>query len=393
MTTLVRFIKMLMSSQQRLGWLLAASLLALGLHAESESIVYTGSIGHLPIVMKLEFSRSHEISGRYFYRKYGKDLTLSGTLNTPDVMTLTETTPGEDDTPAASMTLKKGPAGGWQGTWKSVKGQTLAVAVSPVPSSVKEEADADSVYQNLRLESRQARGPKLVKGKQQVFMGHTLQWWQDPESTIAYFEITSGYSPEILKRLNEKLQARFWDEVSNGEECSENAGPTGGEYKVTFTPEFLSAEVISVNVFVDYYCGGAHPDFGEDPINLRVADGLALTLEDVLWVGKGTPVHYKGNDADFGAYSKYRDEVFAPWIRDLFLKLYPTEMNEDEHEDSCSYADTEIWNFPSWYFTPEGIHLGPIFARAARACEGPEWSVLPYRFAKKHPGKVRLSLP
>ncbi len=59
-------------------------------------------------------------------------------------------------------------------------------------------------------------------------------------------------------------------------------------------------------------------------------------------------------------------------------------------DDDCDYSDTEIWKFPSWYLTDKGLYLGPGFARVARACEYPEWSVLPYEVIRQQPGRVKL---
>ena len=101
--------------------------------------MFTGIIGKLPIVMELEFGKSHKISGRYFYRKYGKSLPLSGTLADPDEMTLVEGLSDQDEAPHALMTLRKCTAGGWQGTWKNAKAKALPMEISPLPPSARRE--------------------------------------------------------------------------------------------------------------------------------------------------------------------------------------------------------------------------------------------------------------
>jgi len=62
-------------------------------------------------------------------------------------------------------------------------------------------------------------------------------------------------------------------------------------------------------------------------------------------------------------------------------KIIPNEMKSSE-DDRCDYNDPEVWDFPSWHFTEQGLYLGAIFARAARNCDDPEWSIIPYKAIK-----------
>ncbi|MOA51998.1 hypothetical protein D3C78_1752160 [compost metagenome] len=73
-------------------------------------------------------------------------------------------------------------------------------------------------------------------------------------------------------------------------------------------------------------------------------------------------------------------------------KIAPIEMGSAA-EVECAFSDPQLWDFPSWYFTAKGIYFDPIYPRVARACEGPEWSVLPYHVIKQHPGGIKLKLP
>jgi hypothetical protein len=59
----------------------------------------------------------------------------------------------------------------------------------------------------------------------------------------------------------------------------------------------------------------------------------------------------------------------------------------------CNYGDPYLWDYPSWYLSDKGMVFDPIFPRVARACEGTEWSILPYALVKQHPGRLNLSLP
>lgn len=54
------------------------------------------------------------------------------------------------------------------------------------------------------------------------------------------------------------------------------------DYAQTVTPRLLTPTRVSVSVFTSYVCGGAHPDFGDAPINLDAQTATPLTLEDIL---------------------------------------------------------------------------------------------------------------
>ncbi len=95
------------------------------------------------------------------------------------------------------------------------------------------------------------------------------------------------------------------------------------------------------------------------------------------------------------AYSTYQREVLVPWLIKQFTTLYPNEMKKPAEDDdnACDYSDESIWGYSPWYFTTKGLYLGPYFARVARACDAPDWSILPYSVVKQHPGAVKLQLP
>lgn len=50
-------------------------------------------------------------------------------------------------------------------------------------------------------------------------------------------------------------------------------------------------------------------------------------------------------------------------------------MAAPEGDEGCDYRELSDWNIPSWHLRPEGLYVGPIFDRVARACEYPQWPV------------------
>lgn len=366
--------------------------------ADSGKQVYTGTLGKMPIVLEVDASGSE---GRYFYQKYRKDLVLSGTKE-GETLVLEEGDQRYGEQKSFPIIRLQPKANGWSGEWTSPKGKVLKVDLQ-LASLPQVPADTlpylvvlhdKAPYEYLRLQ-----GVKLKQGKTETFMGYTLQWWSEPQSKVAMFEVVSGYSTEELQRINQQLMGRLWQEVVGYYGCFANYADA--YYAQTSQPLWMTPSVMSVRISTEYFCGGAYPDQVNDLLNLDSKTGKTLTLEDVLWVGQGKPLHYEENyDAyissseSFAAYSDYRNKELAPWLVTQLLKLYPDEMTATpEADNDCGYAEDDRWRFPSWHFTKQGIKLDPSFPHVAAVCGNVGWGELPYSLIKQHPGGVALELP
>ncbi|QXH99200.1 hypothetical protein HV782_021990 [Pseudomonas monsensis] len=357
-------------------------------HAEDGRRVFTGTLGKMPIVVELNTTQQDEVTGRYFYEKYHRDLELSGSLQDSTLSLVEGNNRYGDDKPLPTLKLKT-TANGWQGEWQNPKGKKLPVQLTeaklPAPTATTLPFIAtlpkDDPYEYLRLQ-----GLKLKPEKKETFMGYDLQWWTEPESKVSLFSVESGYTKEEQQRINQQLLGRLWSEVVSYHACMLQGGENA-ELWQSVAPTFLSSDVVSLNINTGYDCGGAHPDVGNSPINLNVHTGEAIKLEDVLGVG------HEGSSA--GAGDGSQRDVFVQWLINQFTSLYPNEMKKpaEGDEDSCDYTDENVWVVSNWYFTAKGIYLGPYFPRVQRGCDEPEWSILPYSVVKQHPGAVELQLP
>ena len=142
-------------------------------HAEDNRLVFTGTLGKMPIVFEVDTSDPEQVTGRYFYEKFHRDLELNGTLKN-DVLVLTEgSNRMEPDKPLPTLKLQH-IDGGWKGEWQNPKGKKLPVLVTDTPLP---EVPANALpyiaklpksepYEYLRLQ-----GLKLKPGKKQDFMG------------------------------------------------------------------------------------------------------------------------------------------------------------------------------------------------------------------------------
>lgn len=372
-------------------------------HADDGRRVFTGTLGKMPIVVELNITQQDEVTGRYFYEKYHRDLPLSGALQN-STLTLTEgNNRYGDEKPLSTLELEE-TGSGWQGEWKSPQGKKLPVKLiearltAPTSSTLPFIAALpySEPYEYLRLQ-----GLKLKPAKKENFMGYDLQWWTEPETKISLFSVESGLSKDDQQRVNQQLLGRLWNEVISYHGCQLQGGENV-EFMQQVQPKMISPVVVSLNISTSYYCGGAHPDFGDSPLNIDVKTGHPLSLEDVLWVGEGKPLLHAERDSlgdeplskdESNARYQYVSKELVPWVIKQFTALYPTEMKTPTGDDDCNFQDESIWGTSPWYFTEKGLYLGAYFARVQRSCDRPDWSILPYSLVKQHPGAVKLQLP
>ncbi|WP_408950827.1 hypothetical protein [Lysobacter sp. Hz 25] len=363
--------------------LLCAAALALSsFPAIAAAELWQGSIGGLPVVVSLDGDT--DIDGQYFYRKHLLDQRLQGRRDDDAHLHLrVETRDGE-----VTERWELWPKGrDLLGQWQGGKGKKLPIQLHKVDiAALRAGADGaryrrgvDDGYEALRIGALE-----LKSGKRETFAGHRLQWWVEPRSGIDLFQVESGYDVATLARINAVLRERQWKSVASYFQCKSFEM---GEYEQTTIPRYMDERVLSVSLFTSYDCGGAHPDFGDSPLNLDVRSGRELELEDVLWLGKGRPPRPNDDDrAEYQRWSGYRDDTLAPWLVATLSKLYPAEMAAPKADQGCDYRELSDWNLPSWHLRPEGLYVGPIFARVGRACEYPQWPVIPWKLVEAHAG-------
>lgn len=367
-------------------------------HAATPTTVYTGTLGGAAIVLELTPGGDADSAGRYFYVRQHRDLNLSGRLSTNGDAQLREG--WDEDGDAPRITLRRQAGGGWRGSWTSSAGKALPVVLAPArpsrppadaPDFLKRLYDSDP-YAYLRL-----AGLRPQAGKRETFMGHTLQWWRVPGANVAFFEILDGYPEASRRRINEVLMSRMWQEAAEYYDCMHNPS-AGSGYDVTVTPSLLTPSVVSVGVFISSFCGGAYPDSGDANINLDARTAQPLALEDVLWAGEGEP-HAEPKDANGNpapdargdnAWSDYREQRLPSWLVGQWRALHAVAPQPGK---TCDYDDLAAWSLATWRLTPAGILFVPSFPVIERACEDEDWSVLPWRVVRQHPGRLKLALP
>lgn len=366
-------------------------ILAVAGWAQATPQVYQGHVGNAPVVMEFEIAQDGHVEGRYFYRKYHNDIVLSGKKMEDGHLRLGENLPYDSE--RTDIVIK--PQGkAWVGEWKGPKATAaLPMQLAPLDTDALKPLDPAIAGWKTRAPYDYARlsGLLFKPGKTQKFNGYNLQWMEEPVSKVKLFRVQDGLPADVLTRLNRTLAERQWREVDSYFNCMGGAARSAsGSYEQTVTPRFINSRFLSISLFTQYDCGGAHPDFADTPLNLDLKNGKELQLEALLWLGKGSAKLARKPDGSRVNY-QYEEKVLAPWLQRTMKPRYPK--NKASGPDGCDYNDASVWQFVTWYLTPQGLYISPSFPRAARACEYPEWSILPWKVVNQHPGSLGGGLP
>lgn len=345
-------------------------LWAAPLHAASDAPqVYAGTVGTARVVAELEGS-GDSVSGRYFYRKYRLDIGLIGTW-TGDRLILESRSSGD------RLALRRDRSG-LAGSLTTRGARKVPVRLAPLDTQAASVDGALSGITGLSLYERQQLADlTLVPGAIRLDGSRSVRDWREPISGITLFRIEKGYPAPALEKINAALERQQWERVSQWFACEGFDGKSGMDISESKAP-YLSDDFVSYAWFASWSCAGtAHPDFGTQGYTFDARTGRELQLEDLLYFGQ-PPAPQAGTSAFYA----YRSDVFAPRFVALLRQLYPAEMqlaDGEASEDQCDYADTSVWDFPSWYLTSQGLYLGAYFARAQRPCDEPDWSVIPWQ--------------
>ncbi len=362
---------------------------------EDGGTLWQGTLGTQQVVVEQtgNMVAAADCGGRYFYRRHRLDIRLEGKRGVDGACTLQELPPRwSEDAPKNEWRMRAPTGDHWQGEWVGTNGKTHRIRLSKV-TALPEAAESSLTalrgdidpYAYLRLSTL-----KLQPGKRETVNGFALRWLRQPDTGLRLFDVASGYSPQVRAAINRTLHQQLWQWVESAYDCRSGGEPgEAGFDTAEATLRHIDARVVSVSLFTAYYCGGAHPDFSDAPLNIDARNGRELRLEDVLWLGRGDAVHEGENELD-RAWAQYRRETFAPWVVSQFTRLYPDEMRAPASEDDCDYRDPDVWDYTSWYVLPRGIHLAAYFPRVARNCDDPDWAVLPWSLVDAHRGEVQL---
>ncbi|WP_313538376.1 hypothetical protein [Sphingomonas sp.] len=353
--------------------LLAASVLALApatARAAPEQ-VYQGTVGTAPVVMMLSEDKA-EVFGQYFYLRSRLDIDLSGSVRGQTIDLASRVTGDKLHLTRSGTTLS--------GTLTTAKAKRLPVSLRP--AGVAENLPADLPPKLSGYERWHLTGLTLTAQQAETINGKTIRWYREPLSGIRLFRIERGYAAPALAAVNHTLARNQWQDVSAWFGCIGYEGGPGTDVAEAQKP-WLGTNHISYLWNASWSCAGAaHPDFATVGYSFDMHTGRELRLDDLLPFG---PAPAEDSDAWYG----YRGKRFAPGVVTLLKRYHPAEMTKPgrDDEDGCDYSDPDVWDFPGWALSDKGLWLGATFARVQRACDAPDWAILPWSALGLKPGE------
>lgn len=345
---------------------------------EATVLLFEGKIGKAAIVMELTLNGT-EVYGAYYYKRFKKSIELQGKYVDRKTIELVY----EHWDATETFVLKDVGTENeyiYSGTWKNKNTQT------PLPVSLK-EADLSKIipknayvryatvseYDYSRLADIQLKQDSIQK----INSEFSITWMRDTLYNFSSFRINKNAVLKGIDSINTFIERLHFSELLSYLDCR------GSEYNSTLNNVYIRDHVLSFALSASYECGGAHPDFGTNGYTFNMETGTEMELTDFLFFGKTK------NDYKEGEHYKLANDVMGPNVVKLLTKLYPEEMRKPTDENEmCDYSEQDAWHYASWYLTEKGLYLYPYFYRAARGCDGADFSVIPYSILIKYKNPV-----
>lgn len=395
-------------------WLAAALLLnaALACAAPATQVTTTasrpwqglwqGQIGSQRVVVALYEDDQRRVAGRYFYDRYGRDLTLWGPeaplSSQAAAMDLQECPPDYGsasqpcDAPSARWSLhlpKPGPGQTIQLTG-ALQAQAQAGRRPPPsqPITLQRLGDYSPNAEAFgdRYEQLRARGQHTQRRTGGTLGPIQWDWLQDTRAKVSTPQFTKGAAPEVLQRINQAYAQQWRERISQ----ALTAVDYEDDVKVVYAnPRWLATQ----QTFGFYFAGAAHPSsgFASTTHDLQTgqvvdwrrvfrltdpkAETLDLTRKDLLAAQvlkamkaqvAAQPIEGKRPDGTESA------DDSCPAI---VLKHYGCQGSRCASEElMAGHTPSDWWIWP----TDQGLAVSPdVYAEVERACRG-EHVVLPW---------------
>jgi hypothetical protein len=349
-------------------------------HAHKEYFYFLqGTIGNRAVAMEIQ--QYDEVwFAKLFYKDLKKDFFLKGGC---DSLKCTFSTYRWDSVSGRqflqeTFRLAEQPDHSWKGERTDQHNHAEAILLQPINrSSIPHLYGYQALVRGLDPYSfLRTADLRFIKSRTESFnRKYKIEWYREPISGIEFPRIAKGFTRAKRDSTNRALEGLHIREVENYFSC--NAVGFEGKYVVKTTFTYVGADLISFIKDVSFGCQSARMSHDETNLTLSVKNGCVVTLEDIFWMGRGTPP-----SAESQPWHEYRYNIFGAKIRSILAELYPAQMGTPK--SACSYNDPEAWQFPSWHLTNEGLFLGAFFPGINRSCDAPDWAIIPYDKLKEY---------
>lgn len=347
--------------------------------------IYRGTIGTYRICLQIEsMDETGAAYGNYFYESQCLNIPFEGSLSN-DQLIVRAGSRFEDDRNKELFQLRK-TGSELAGTW-TYQGKQLNVALSEVDPAIivsryannrfVREAPFNS-FETIRTSLAQFADLDTTTSNNGIQLG----FFQENHMQSPFFVVLHGLPDSTILWVNEQLTYLQLAAFSNYGTCSFGQHDDEDGYHSTLQEYYIDSDFLSMSLLEDYYCGGAHPDFGTKRVNFDLKNHRILAAEDLLQPDG----YFERNGHNEDDWFKYREENYAVKVRDYLKGLYPEYFNEEAGNPDgmeCDYNDSSVWAFSDLLITDRGFKMGAYFARYIRQCDDPDWAVIPYSVVRE----------
>lgn len=356
--------------------------------------VWRGQLGTQNVVVALYPDDGTPHRGRYFYERFGRDLSLWRA-------------PPPASSPAAEIRLLECPPD-YGAAFQPCEQPTGVWTLSPVAPSGSSAARLQGQWQSAGLHGRRPPPPQLVNLSRVADYTPAAEAFRDPyeqlrqrgiretrraggqhgtvawrtlvdeRSKIAVPQFTRGASPEVLSRINRQLKTQWTERI--GQALS--AVDFDDELTVAFANPRWLATTYSVGF---YFAGAAHPSSGFSPTTYDLHTGEVTDW--TRWFRFSAP-------GPGPLQLERRDLLAALALKAITGEVAARAAGADEPEcfqqvlehhgcgqGQCTDGELSQGHVPDdWLLWPtdQGLAVSPdIYPEVARACRG-EHVVLPW---------------
>lgn len=333
--------------------------------------------------MELEIT-GKDISGRYCYQKNALNIPLNGVLSGKSMKLNVEYF--NSDAPTEQFVLQS-ITNGWKGTWKH-NGKSLPVSLQKItakdiPAS-RFDGNRFAAVKNLSDYRRlQAALYKLQSTDSIVFEnGIKLRYFTETHTDVTLFRIDSGL-PEIqLKTANEFMEYRHLNTFFDAVECKEYTSEQTADFEFSTSGMMCQQGLLCYRENMYSYCGGAHPNYWEQPFCLDLRNGVELLVNDCF-----TSESLEENTGETDEDENHPDNLTL-FLFHYAQANYPEEMHlpqeGESDEERCPFYEMRYWNYLNFSFENDGMHILFDLPYVYNYCNDSQWAVFPYTELKQY---------
>ena len=346
-----------------------------------EDTYLEGTIAKSKIYMRIHIfgsaTEEPNTNGVYFYQNSLKDINFEGTQKN-NVFTLVFK---HQDTILEKFVLKKVGNTNFEGIWSDHKGKSFPVKLSPINFSNYKSTLPKDYYEDEELNLIKLKFLEFKKQKTTVYKNKQIVWYTEKHCDVLFFRLGETFSEKSKKAVNSILEKIHIENTLDQLNCSSdwyyNSGG-GIEYDTELT--FLNTNLLGFKTHMNWFCGGAYPDFGTEGYLIDLNTGKNYEIDEIIAFDKSVTTE---KESGFDKYSDYRNKYFAPKLFALVNTEQHFKKPKDTNEDPCDMTELDRWKYILWVYTEKGIIFTPSFEHYRKGpCQ--EDFLLPFEKLKKY---------